>query len=33
MIRPGSRRAKLASTLLRLAYWAFPGYIWLLKKQ
>ena len=33
MIRPGSRKARIAGALLRLAYWAFPGYIWLLQKQ
>lgn len=33
MIRPGSNKAKIARTLLKLAYWAFPGYIWLLQKQ
>jgi ubiquinone/menaquinone biosynthesis C-methylase UbiE len=33
MIRPGSTRARVAGTLLKLAYWAFPGYIWLLRKQ
>ncbi len=33
MIRPGSTKARVAGTILRLAYWAFPGYIWLLRKQ
>jgi ubiquinone/menaquinone biosynthesis C-methylase UbiE len=33
MIPPGSLKSKLASTLLKVAYWAFPGYVWLLKKQ
>ncbi len=32
MIRRGSLKAKLARVALRLAYWAFPGYIWLLRK-
>lgn len=32
MIRPGTLKARLARLLLRLAYWAFPGYIWLLRK-
>lgn len=32
MIRPGTLKAKLARLLLRAAYWAFPGYIWLLRK-
>lgn len=33
MISPGSFKAQLARTLLRLAYWAFPGYIWVLVKH
>ncbi|HUT41597.1 MAG TPA: class I SAM-dependent methyltransferase [Gammaproteobacteria bacterium] len=33
MLRPGSAKARIAGTLLSLAYWAFPGYIWLLQKQ
>ena len=33
MIRPGSFKSKLASTLLKVAYWAFPGYVWVLEKQ
>jgi SAM-dependent methyltransferase len=32
MIRPGSTKARVAGIILRLAYWAFPGYIWLLRK-
>jgi len=32
MIPPGSRKAAVAGLLVRYAYWAFPGYIWLLKK-
>lgn len=33
LIRPGSLKAALARLLLRLAYWAFPGYIWVLRKD
>ena len=33
MIPPGSLKSKLASTLLKVAYWAFPGYVWVLEKQ
>ena len=33
MIPPGSLKSKLASTLLKIAYWAFPGYVWVLEKQ
>jgi ubiquinone/menaquinone biosynthesis C-methylase UbiE len=32
MIRPGSFKAGVARLLLKLAYWAFPGYIWVLRK-
>lgn len=32
MIRPGSLKATGARLLLSLAYWAFPGYIWVLRK-
>ena len=32
MVRPGSLKATGARLLLKLAYWAFPGYIWVLKK-
>jgi ubiquinone/menaquinone biosynthesis C-methylase UbiE len=32
MIRPGSIKARLAGTILKIAYWASPGYIWVLKK-
>jgi ubiquinone/menaquinone biosynthesis C-methylase UbiE len=32
MIRPGRFKATVARLLLKLAYWAFPGYIWILKK-
>jgi ubiquinone/menaquinone biosynthesis C-methylase UbiE len=33
MIPPGSLKSRLASTYLQIAYWAFPGYIWILEKQ
>ena len=33
MIPPGSLKSEFASTLLKVAYWAFPGYVWLLEKQ
>lgn len=33
MIPPGSLKSKLASALLKVAYFAFPGYIWLLEKK
>jgi ubiquinone/menaquinone biosynthesis C-methylase UbiE len=33
LIRPGSFKAMLAETILKLAYWASPGYIWILEKQ
>ena len=33
MLPPGSAKAKAASLVTRLAYWAFPGYIWLLQKR
>jgi len=32
MIRPGSFKATAARNLLRFAYWACPGYIWVLQK-
>jgi ubiquinone/menaquinone biosynthesis C-methylase UbiE len=32
MIKPGSFKAGVASLLLKTAYWAFPGYIWVLRK-
>jgi hypothetical protein len=32
MIPPGSLKAAVAGKLVKYAYWAFPGYIWLLKK-
>lgn len=32
MITVGSPSQHLALTILRFAYWAFPGYIWLLRK-
>ena len=32
MIRPGSFKARAAHALLRFAYWACPGYIWVLEK-
>ncbi len=32
MIRPGTLKARLARLVLRTAYWAFPGYVWLLRK-
>lgn len=32
MLKPGSSKAKIAGMLMKLAYWAFPGYIWLLQK-
>ena len=33
MIPSGSLKSKFAGTLLKVAYWAFPGYVWLLEKQ
>jgi len=33
MIPPGSLKSKLASALLQVAYFAFPGYVWLLEKK
>ena len=32
MIPPGSLKSRLASSMLKYAYWAFPGYVWVLKK-
>lgn len=32
MLPPGSLKAAVAGKLVKYAYWAFPGYIWLLKK-
>ena len=32
MIATGTMSQRLALVVLKLAYWAFPGYIWLLKK-
>jgi ubiquinone/menaquinone biosynthesis C-methylase UbiE len=32
MIRPQSLKARLAQVTLKLAYWASPGYIWVLEK-
>ena len=32
MLAKNSLKAKLAAMVLRYSYWAFPGYIWLLKK-
>jgi len=32
MISPGSYKARIAATVLRIAYWACPGYIWILQK-
>lgn len=33
MLRPGSRKKRLAEYVVRYAYWLCPGYIWLLKKR
>ena len=33
MIPPGSLKSKVAKSVARLAYWAVPGYIWLLEKR
>jgi len=33
MVKNGSFQQRLALMVLRYAYWFFPGYIWLLKKQ
>jgi len=32
MIRPGSLKQRAALTLLTVAYWAFPTYLWILRK-
>lgn len=32
MVSPGSLKARIAATVLKLAYWACPGYIWILEK-
>ncbi len=32
MIPPGSLKAKIAAAILKHAYWACPGYIWVLEK-
>lgn len=32
MIKPGSRKHKIASFLVKYAIWLVPGYIWVLKK-
>jgi ubiquinone/menaquinone biosynthesis C-methylase UbiE len=32
MIWPGSPKQKAANTILRVAYWAFPTYLWILRK-
>ncbi|MEM7501233.1 MAG: class I SAM-dependent methyltransferase [Pseudomonadota bacterium] len=32
MLPPGSLKTRIAAALGRFAYWAFPGYVWLLKK-
>jgi SAM-dependent methyltransferase len=32
MVRPGSFKSTVARTLVKFAYWACPGYIWVLKK-
>ncbi|MBD3389256.1 MAG: methyltransferase domain-containing protein [Candidatus Altiarchaeales archaeon] len=32
MIRPGTAKQKAALACLKIAYWLFPGYIWLLVK-
>jgi len=33
MVPPGSLKARIAKIILKLAYWASPGYIWILQKQ
>lgn len=33
MIPPGTLKAQLARLIVRYAYWAVPGYIWLLEKR
>lgn len=33
MVSPGSIKARIAATILKRAYWACPGYIWILQKQ
>ena len=33
MIRPGSLKQRAALTLLTVAYWAFPTYLWILRKK
>lgn len=33
MVPPGSLKSKLAIALARIAYWAVPGYIWVLEKR
>ena len=33
MLAPGSLKAKAAQLLTRLAYWACPGYVWILEKK
>jgi len=32
MISPGSIKAHIASSILKFAYWACPGYVWVLEK-
>lgn len=32
MLPPGSLKSRIAGGLSRYAYWAFPGYIWILEK-
>jgi ubiquinone/menaquinone biosynthesis C-methylase UbiE len=32
LIRPGSAKARIAGTVLKIARWASPGYIWVLEK-
>lgn len=32
MIRPGSPQQKIAYAVLKVAYWAFPTYLWILRK-
>jgi hypothetical protein len=33
MVSPGSFKSRIAITILKLAYWACPGYIWILQKE
>lgn len=32
LIRPGSSQQKIANAILTVAYWAFPTYLWILRK-